>query len=54
MFTILEVAAGALAVGLALGVWLEARLWREKGDHSFMNVHASGGHRYTVKRLPSA
>ena len=39
-----------LAMGLALGVLLANRKWREKGDHEYMNTMASGRHLYTVKR----
>ncbi len=43
-----------VVVGLGLGSWLgrwgEARRWREKGDHEYMNRMASGRHLYQVKR----
>lgn len=39
-----------LAVGVLLGAWMEARRWREKGDHDYMNRMASGHHLYQVKR----
>lgn len=47
------VALAAFTAGLALGSWLQARLWRGKGDHEYMNRMASGGALYTVKREPS-
>ena len=40
----------AFTAGLWLGSWLQARLWRGKGDHEYMNRMASGGALYTVKR----
>jgi hypothetical protein len=40
----------SLTVGVLLGVWMEARRWREKGDHEYMNTKESGGHLYQVKR----
>ena len=39
-----------LTVGVVLGAWMEARRWREKGDHAYMNSMASGRHLYQVKR----
>jgi len=41
----------AFVAGLWLGSWLQARLWRSKGDHEYMNRMASGGALYTVKRV---
>lgn len=40
----------SLTVGVLLGVWMEARRWREKGDHDYMNCKESGGHLYQVRR----
>jgi len=37
-------------LGLALGAYLEARIWRGKGDHEYMNRKESGGRLYVVKR----
>jgi hypothetical protein len=42
-----------LPLGLALGAYLEARIWRGKGDHDYMNTKESGGSLYTVKRIHS-
>jgi len=40
-------------IGFGLGIWaggcLEARLWRIKGDHKYMNRMASGRNLYFVK-----
>lgn len=35
--------------GVLLGQWLEARRWRAKGDHEYMNRMESGGRLYQVK-----
>lgn len=40
----------AAVVGLYVGVVLEARRWREKGDHEYMNRCESAGRLYFVKR----
>ncbi len=40
----------AFLLGAVLGRWAEARLWRGKGDHDYMNRMASGGALYIVKR----
>ena len=42
----------AFALGGKFGMWMEARRWREKGDHDYMNRMESGGHLYQVKREP--
>jgi len=36
--------------GLWLGSYLQARLWRGKGDHEYMNRMESGGNLYIVRR----
>jgi hypothetical protein len=36
--------------GSLFGRMVEARQWREKGDHEYMNTKESGGWLYTVKR----
>ena len=40
----------AFGVGILVGAWMEARRWREKGDHDYINRMASGRHLYQVKR----
>ena len=37
-------------LGSLFGQMTEARRWREKGDHDYMNRMASGRHLYQVKR----
>lgn len=37
-------------LGFLLGIWAEARQWREKGNHEYMNTKESTGRFYTVKR----
>jgi hypothetical protein len=37
-------------VGISIGVRLESRGWRQRGDHPFMNRMESGGRLYQVKR----
>lgn len=39
----------AFSIGLAVGGALEARLWRLKGDHDYMNTMESRGRIYKVK-----
>ena len=41
-----------LTMGVMLGAWMEARRWREKGDHDYMNRKESGGRLYQVTREP--
>ena len=41
-----------LIMGICYGTWGEARRWRTKGDHDYMNRMESGGHLYQVKREP--
>lgn len=40
------------ALGFMLGAWLEAKRWRRKGDHEYMNLIESAGKLYIVKREP--
>lgn len=37
-------------LGVFVGTWAEARKWREKGDHEYLNRMASGKHLYVVRR----
>lgn len=39
-----------LTAGVVIGAWMEARRWREKGDHDYMNTKESAGRLYTVQR----
>ncbi len=41
-------------VGAWLGTWAEARMWREKGDHEYLNTKESAGRLYVVKHEPLA
>ncbi len=47
---VIEIVVFAFLCGAALGRWLEARIWRGKGDHEHMNRMASGGNLYQVRR----
>jgi hypothetical protein len=40
----------AFLLGLIAGALAERRIWRLKGDHSYMNRHESSGRLYIVKR----
>ena len=48
--TLIWVAMLVFGAGFYLGEWTEARKWRDKGDHDYMNRIASGRHLYKVKR----
>lgn len=39
----------AFILGTACGRSIEAKKWREKGDHEYMNTKESWGRLYTVK-----
>ena len=41
--------AALMLVGVLLGQRAEARLWRERGDHEYMNTMESGGKLYLVR-----
>ena len=43
----------AFVIGYGFGAWREARQWREKGDHNYMNRMSSGRYLYHVKRETS-
>ena len=40
----------AFGIGGWFGLWSEARKWREKGDHEYMNTKESGGQLYLVRK----
>jgi hypothetical protein len=41
---------GAFIIGLGVGARLEASIWRDKGDHEYMNRMESNGNLYQVRR----
>ncbi len=44
---------GGAILGLMIGRIAEARRWRSKGNHLYLNRMASGGRLYEVRREPS-
>jgi len=40
----------AFWLGMAVAMWGRDAMWREKGDHPYMNRMESGGQLYQVKR----
>lgn len=44
------IALWGFVLGGLIGTWGRDRIWRQKGDHPYMNRMASGGRLYQVKR----
>lgn len=48
---IATIGAAVFVAGFFSGSWGEARQWRAKGNHEYMNTKESGGSLYTVRRI---